>query len=315
MSALATKFALARAQLGIVESPVNVVKFNDAFYGRKVNGSAYPWCQAFMWWLATNAGLAAIFPPKTAATTTAASWYQRNGRWGTQPRPGAHVFYDWGHGIAHTGLCETSLLPGGYFSAIEGNTGRPGQSQDNGGMVLRQARSLRALGRNGGFGYPDYNRADVTSLVLPKVPVGESVDLEVGARRPDVLPALRRGATGGWVGLAQKCLRIDIDTSFGPASERAVVGQQRRYGLVADGVIGSWTWVSFVADAGANLAPGTSGHPGIEVLQNMIGLRGDELDGSYGRVGAARVRAVQRWAGLEPDAIVGPATRAALTRG
>lgn len=45
--------ALARSQIGTVESPANSnkVKFNTWFYGKVVSGSAYPWCAVFVVWV------------------------------------------------------------------------------------------------------------------------------------------------------------------------------------------------------------------------------------------------------------------------
>lgn len=315
MSALATMLAAARGEIGVVERPVNRVRYNTAFYGREVSGNAYPWCQAWVWWLGVRTALAAILPPKTAGTQAAAAWYRARGRWGTEPAPGAQAFYDWGHGIAHTGIVEAGRTAAGWFPVIEGNTGPPGRSQDNGGMVLRQAR--RGVGRTGGFGYPDYAAADRHGVSLPVLATGAVVPLAAGlARRPDVLPVLARGASGGWVSLAQQCLGTGVDGAFGPGTEREVRDQQHDYGLGIDGVIGAWTWVSFIADVAGNLRPGQGeGHPGVEVLQNLLGYRGPALDRRYGPGSAARTAQVQRWAGLTPDEIVGPATRAALTRG
>lgn len=44
--------ATARAELGVKEKPTNSnnVKYNTWFYGRKVSGSNYPWCEVFVCW-------------------------------------------------------------------------------------------------------------------------------------------------------------------------------------------------------------------------------------------------------------------------
>lgn len=309
--------AALRGEIGVVERPVNRVKYNTAFYGSEVSGDRFPWCQVLPWWAGIRAGISAVLPSKTASTINASDQFKARGAWGRQPRPGAYVFYDWGHGIAHVGVCESGLLPGNYFAALEGNTGRPGQSQDNGGMVLRQARAMRALGPRGGFGYPNYAAADAIGGAPGLALTPSTVSLSAGlARRPDVLPVLTRGASGGWVSLAQQCLGTAVDGSAGPIFDSEVRDQQAQYGLVIDGALGAWTWISFVADAGANLRAGQAkGHPGLEVLQNLLGYRGGDLDRSFGPSVTGRVMQVQRWAGLEPDGVVGPATRAALTRG
>ena len=58
---------IAAWQLGVLESPAgsNAVKYNEAFYGRRVAGSAYPWCVTFVWWVFREAG---FFLAKTAVS-------------------------------------------------------------------------------------------------------------------------------------------------------------------------------------------------------------------------------------------------------
>ena len=49
---------LLEKEVGIKESPANSnnVKYNTAYYGRKVSGSEYPWCCVFVWWIFNQAG-------------------------------------------------------------------------------------------------------------------------------------------------------------------------------------------------------------------------------------------------------------------
>lgn len=131
------------------------------------------------------------------------------------------------------------------------------------------------------------------------------------------LPELHRNdlsaGNTGWVQLVQKCLRLPVDGLWEARTDAAVRAQQRRYGLRADGWVGGWTWASFIADAGTELAQDeAAGHPGIEVLQNMLGLSGADVDGDGGPLTFGHVRAVQSWSNLRPDAIVGAGTRRVL---
>lgn len=52
---------IARAQLGIKESPANSnkCKFNTWYYGSAVSGSAYPWCAVFVCWVFLSGASAA----------------------------------------------------------------------------------------------------------------------------------------------------------------------------------------------------------------------------------------------------------------
>lgn len=146
-----------------------------------------------------------------------------------------------------------------------------------------------------------------------------------GHRRPDRLPTVRAGHdNGGWDVLAQRALaeaglyrgRIDGRIEPGGPTERAVGDLQARHGLVVDRVIGPWTWAAMLATHGTLQQP-MRGAVAIEVLQNMLGWRSEQVDGAFGPQTAERVRAVQRWGGLtgdDIDARVGPQTRELFTR-
>jgi surface antigen len=63
----------------------------------------------------------------TAHTVTWANWYAAKGRWGTEPKVGAMVFYDWGGSksrgnIDHVGIVE-KVHSNGTITTIEGNHG------------------------------------------------------------------------------------------------------------------------------------------------------------------------------------------------
>ena len=139
----------------------------------------------------------------------------------------------------------------------------------------------------------------------------------VAGLRPQLPPTLRPGAgPSGWGYLVQTCLGAGLGGGMDELTVEAVRLQQRRYGLVVDGVVGPWTWTSFVAAAGDPLRVREAyGHPGVEVLQNMLGLRGPQLDRKYGPASVELVKAVQRYGGITADGVVGAATRAVPARG
>jgi N-acetyl-anhydromuramyl-L-alanine amidase AmpD len=65
------------------------------------------------------------------------------------------------------------------------------------------------------------------------------------------LDILRRGSKGEQVKTLQSLLSIggyplDIDGSFGPATEKAVIQYQKKNGLTADGIVGTMTWNSLL---------------------------------------------------------------------
>lgn len=155
--------------------------------------------------------------------------------------------------------------------------------------------------------------------------------------------ALRRGSSGMevrlvqyWLQLAANCYSslpaINVDGSFGPATEQAVTAFQTRFGLTADGVVGRATWnkLNEVALAITNeivdldVAPGQfvrtvrEGSRGTPVravqyyLRRLAAYYSDvptvTVDGVFGSATTRAVRAWQSRAGLSVDGIVGRAT-------
>ena len=133
---------IAAWQLGVLESPAgsNAVKYNEAFYGRKVAGNAYPWCLTFVWWVFRQAGFSLY---KTASCTALVDRYREAspGQIIQQGyRPGDLVFFDFSGRRAkteHVGIVE-SVAADGTLTTIEGNTGSG--SNANGGAVMRRTR-------------------------------------------------------------------------------------------------------------------------------------------------------------------------------
>lgn len=134
---------IALSQVGTKEMPPesNNVKYNTWIYGKEVRDtpeSKFPWCAAFVSWCFDQAGmnLGRIdvikgFVGCNYAVNNVAKW----GKIVTVPAQGDVSFYDWnGDGrFDHTGIFDKDL-GGGFFQAIEGNTGAVNLS--NGGEVM-----------------------------------------------------------------------------------------------------------------------------------------------------------------------------------
>jgi hypothetical protein len=222
---------IARGELGTTENPPGS---NRQKYGAAYGMNGVAWCAEFVWWAFTQAGDSGLIP-KTAYTPTFADWFRGRRQWGTAPRVGAVVFYDFpGDGvnrISHTGIVE-AVNGDGSIVAIEGNTSSgTGGSQTNGGIVARRTRRTGIVG----YGYPAYSGAPATTA-------------------PPVSPAaggtlLRKGSKGAAVSALQARLnrdypaysRLVVDGDFGPATDAAVREFQRRSGLTADGIAGPAT--------------------------------------------------------------------------
>jgi len=155
--------------------------------------------------------------------------------------------------------------------------------------------------------------------------------------------SLRLGSSGNNVRIMQQFLnrirtsypsipQLTVDGSFGPATQSAVIAFQRLFGLTQDGIIGPMTWQKIVyvynqVNAGETPSPtappypgtplrvGSSG-PNVVTLQQNLNRVAEKntaipkviADGIFGPLTESSVRAFQRYYGLTPDGIVGPAT-------
>jgi hypothetical protein len=132
---------VAESQIGVVEEPINKVKYNDWIYNKPTSGAAYAWCGAFVSWVFDQAGLPLGNIGLKRGFVGCPYAVERISKWGklvTVPTEGCVVFYDWdGNGrFDHTGIFVKDL-GGGLFEAIEGNTSFKDNS--NGGMVMRRS--------------------------------------------------------------------------------------------------------------------------------------------------------------------------------
>lgn len=137
---------IARLQLGIKENPPNSnrVKFNTAYYGQEVSGSAYPWCCAFVWWVFREAGAASLFygGKKTASCSALLSFHKGQAVRGDY-QPGDIIFFNFNgrKNPAHVGICES--WDGQYITTIDGNTAPTNEA--NGGAVMRRRRAKKYM--------------------------------------------------------------------------------------------------------------------------------------------------------------------------
>lgn len=238
---------IAQGEIGVTESPAgsNNVKYNTAYYGGAVNGSQYPWCCVFVWWVFKQAGASELFygGGKTASCTTLMNYYKKNGQTVTDWKPGDIVFYQFDTDLSaeHMGIIE-QINPDGSIIAIEGNTSLT--SDDNGGSVMRRVRKkslILAVMR------PEYAQEEYSGTVVNASTTEEvttvSVELTVCKKGMKGYPEIKTiqrllrsmGYTGGGAALA-------IDGSFGPATDEAVRKFQNNRGLSVDGSVGPATW-------------------------------------------------------------------------
>ena len=137
---------IARSQLDIKENPPNSnrVKFNTAYYGQEVSGSAYPWCCAFVWWVFREAGASRLFygGKKTASCSTLLGFHKAQAV-RENYLPGDIIFFnfDGKRNTQHVGICEG--WDGQYITTIDGNTAPTNEA--NGGAVMRRRRAKKYM--------------------------------------------------------------------------------------------------------------------------------------------------------------------------
>ena len=147
---------IAEWQEGVVEMPSgsNKVKYNTAYYGKAVSGTAFAWCLAFVWWVFREAGFNLY---KTASCTAFVNRYRAfspgqivTGNY----KPGDIVFFDFSGRRKKTEHCGIVVeVNGNTMTTIEGNTGTGNDA--NGGAVMRRVRSVGLITCAVRPGYPD----------------------------------------------------------------------------------------------------------------------------------------------------------------
>ncbi|GAA4191527.1 hypothetical protein GCM10022252_31450 [Streptosporangium oxazolinicum] len=111
--------------MGISGVPNKYTQWYASSLGKGSYFLTAPWCAIYVAWVAERAGVRAKVGTD-AYTPTWAAWYAGRGRWGTAPRPGAIVFFDWSGGksrsrIDHAGIVE-KVHSDGSITSIEGNS-------------------------------------------------------------------------------------------------------------------------------------------------------------------------------------------------
>ncbi|MFB9891730.1 CHAP domain-containing protein [Planobispora takensis] len=144
---------LLESQLGYAEKSNGYTKFGD-WYGSSVEFDAdytnAPWCDMYLSWAAKKLGYE-DWIGQFAYTVYHAEWFREQDAWGTVPKPGAIVFFDWGgskkiDNIDHVGI--VTRVEGKVVHTIEGNI--------DGGVAKRKERDASKIV---GYGYPEKIKA------------------------------------------------------------------------------------------------------------------------------------------------------------
>ena len=229
--------AAAMSHRGTIESPPGS---NRTPFGADYGWNGVAWCNIFVSRMGFEVAGSYDLLGKFAGTIACAEWWQKKGRFGHEPRPGAAVFFDWKGGrsigaIDHIGLVIAPLA-NGRVRTIEGNAAITGKS--DGVWVHDRSTSFIV-----GYGYPSYTGAatlvaknDTKPATPPK-----------GVAAPPFPGLMLLNKTGAGVRALQARLKargwkITVDGEFGPQTDRIVRAFQKDKGLTVDGEVGPKTW-------------------------------------------------------------------------
>ncbi|WP_188187566.1 peptidoglycan-binding domain-containing protein [Nonomuraea sp. SYSU D8015] len=256
--------AVAKEQIGTTEGKGGVTKYGK-WYGDRVANAAFDaaaWCDMSLAWIAYEAGRrkggeqvaenalkqAGCF----AYTVWHAQWFAKKGRFGTQARKGAFVYFDWGASKGISAIDHVGVVAGrtsdGLLITYEGNV-------SNGFRKLY--RSYRNIV---GFGYPSYAepgqvepepaKDDKPSVkTAPKFPLPSGHYFGIKSAIPEchagTTPVDKKNIRLLQSRLKERGWKITVDGEFGPQTKAIVMDFQADKGVKADGLVGARTWPLF----------------------------------------------------------------------
>jgi hypothetical protein len=262
---------IAEAEVGYLEKSASAYKKNPSCLDSKVTGAGsdnytkygrdmhkiYPtvmdfpaaWCDCFVDWCFYQAYGTATAKSLLAGdfndyTVASAQMYKNKKAWYTKnPKIGDQIFFlDSKGGICHTGLVYK--VDSSHVYTIEGNTSSASGVVANGGGVAKKVYSL-TYSRIAGYGRPKYDSSTSSSSTTEKTST-KSTTSSV-PKLASANPVLKKGSKGDEVTLLQKDLnyvnnaKLEVDGSFGSATETALKKFQKAQKLTQDGEYGTKT--------------------------------------------------------------------------
>ena len=269
---IAKVVSVAKAEVGTHEKYsgghwVNASKYN-LWFGRipgyDQDGYGYPWCAAFVAWVAAQSGAVSLYP-KTAGCETAVAWFRNKGRFSAYPAVGAQVFYG-SNGGTHTGLVVA--YDADTITTVEGNTNTNGSAEGDGVYLkTRQRRDAYVYG----YGYPAFDGGSTSAD-----PDAAKYGYKVAAKASGVAATPSKPATTTKPKVSVKHLnaarKADIPAATGHTTYKTEVLVVEN-ALVAEGLLakkyadGSW---------------GTLTEDAYNAFRRKAGYKGDDAKGAVG---------------------------------
>jgi CHAP domain len=214
---------VAKQELGYTEKSDGYTKFGN-WWTENVDDNPYfktaPWCDMFLAWAADKAGVTEQ-AGQFAGTIDHAKWFKKNDAWGTEPEPGAIIFFDWNgsddlDAIDHVGIVKK--VDGKKIHTIEANVD---------GIHLKE--KVRDSSVVVGYGYPAKVKISDKPTDKPEKYVPKHA---APAPSPEAIAAAGPGEQG--VTRTQNQDRAPDGQAFAVGGQDMVLG-----GLVAVAVVGT----------------------------------------------------------------------------
>lgn len=219
------------------ESPGNHTPFGE-WYGD--NGE--PWCDQFVSYCGDKSGNGAAVG-KFQYCPSHVNWFKAQRQWGSTPKVGAIVFYDWdGDGLAdHVGIVKS--FTDTDIRTLEGNTssGDAGSQGNGDGAYERVRPRYRNII---GYGYPAYSEEPAA----PSKPAPAPAKPPAGPAWPGEYlrvksPMLHDDHVRTWQQqMRNRGWSIAVDGWYGQASAEVCRKFQAEKRLTVDGIVGPATW-------------------------------------------------------------------------
>ncbi len=311
------------------------------YYNGNKNG--YAWCDCFVDWCFLqlcegNAKLAEDMICQTgdygAGCGYSMRYYKAQGRFSTTPQPGDQIFFGTVSSVAHTGIVYK--VDSARVYTIEGNTSSTAGVVANGGGVFKKSYA-RNYSRIVGYGHPKYSNAG--SIVVPPAEVtltkgssGKTVEtLQTNLKTLGFYKDTVDGNFGSVTLVAvknfQRSAKITVDGQVGPQTQEAIKNALNAKALEDKTAEGGYSLDQFIREVQAAIGTEVDGIAGsvtlskTKTLSTIINSRHalvrlvqkrlhsldyykDTIDGVYGSVTKAAVKAFQKDNQCTPDGVI-----------
>lgn len=172
-AAVRRALAIAKAEIGYREKPVNRTK-----YGRAYGEDGVFWCGIFTWWVWKRAGvdLRTLLGCQPASAEDLRAAFARHGALHRTPLPGDIVFFHFPGehaGANHVGPVVTAVHGQYDVDTIEGNTNSAGYRDGGGVMAKRRRASIIGYGRVTDLLPPEQRPAPAKPKAAPARPAAK----------------------------------------------------------------------------------------------------------------------------------------------